>query len=150
MKGVLNRTRNDYTIIIGCGRLGASIANTLSDQEKNVLIIDSNKDSFRKLNPSFGGLILTGDATDLGVLKEAQIEKATLIIAVTNNDNTNIMLSQLASELYKKQHIIVRLYDPERKDVFNGSSIDVICPFIMSLNEVTEIIDMGTVEEVIV
>lgn len=135
------KNTRDYTIIIGCGRLGASIANTLSDQEKNVLIIDSDKDSFRKLNPSFGGLMLTGDATDLEILKEAQMEKAELIIAVTDNDSTNIMISQIASELYKKEHIIVRLYDPDRECVFNGSSIDIICPFMLSINEVQQIIN---------
>ena len=47
-----------YILIIGCGRLGASIANSLSNRNMNVTIIDSNKDSFRKLSPSFGGLAL--------------------------------------------------------------------------------------------
>ncbi len=61
-----------YTIIIGCGRLGANLANTLSDESANVLIIDKNKDAFRKLAPSFGGLSLTGDALDLDVLQEVR------------------------------------------------------------------------------
>lgn len=138
--------KNDFTLIIGCGRLGASIANTLYDQGNNVVIIDSNKDSFRKLNPSFGGLMLTGNATDFDILHEAQIEKANLIIAVTNNDNTNIMISQMAAELYKKDHIIIRIYDPERESAIRNSNIDTICPVTISIKEINQIISIDKVK----
>ncbi len=54
------KTVENYTIVIGCGRLGVTLANTLSDKGGNVTIIDKNNDAFRKLSPSFGGLSLTG------------------------------------------------------------------------------------------
>jgi trk system potassium uptake protein TrkA len=136
-------THKDYTIIIGCGRLGASLANTLSDEDGNVLIIDKNKDSFRKLSPSFGGLSIAGDALDLDVLQEAQIDKASVLVAVTNNDNANIMLAQIAREMFQIQRVIVRLYDPDRKDVCREFGIDTICPAILSAKEIGKIlIDM--------
>jgi trk system potassium uptake protein TrkA len=78
-----------YTVVIGCGRLGANLANALSDEDGNVLIIDKNKDAFRKLSPSYGGLTVVGDATDLGVLQEAQINKAASCCC-NNNENANI------------------------------------------------------------
>lgn len=131
---------NELTIIIGCGRLGASIANTLSDKEKSVLIIDRDKDSFRKLSPSFGGLMITGDATHIEVLHEAQIEKATLVIAVTDNDNANIMVSQMAAELFNRENIIARLYDPERECVLDDPRINTISPVIMSIKEINKLI----------
>ena len=120
----------DYTVIIGCGRLGASLAGTLSEEGGNVLVTDRDNNSFRKLPPSFGGLTLTGDATDINVLRDAQIEKATAIVVVTNNDNTNIMIAQMAKELFKKERVIARLYDPEREYVYREFGIDTICRFI--------------------
>ena len=130
----------DYTIVIGCGRLGANLANTLSDKGGNVLIIDKNKDAFRKLSPSFGGLSITGDATDLDVLQEAQIGKASVVVAVSNSDNANIMAAQIARELFHIERVIARLYDPERECVYREFGIDTICPAILSAKEIDKIL----------
>lgn len=138
------KANDNYTIIIGCGRLGANIANSLSDEDGNVLVIDKNKEAFRKLSPSFGGLTITGDATDLDVLQEAQINKAETLVAVTNNDNANIMVSQMARELYKTHHIIARLYDPDRECVYQELSIDTICPATLSAKEVDKLLSKTT------
>lgn len=147
MKQFANKKSDDYTIIIGCGRLGASLANELSDKDGNVLIIDRNKGSFRKLSPSFGGLTLTGDATDIDVLHEAQIEKATVVISVTDNDNTNIMVAQMAKGLFKKERVIVRLYDPERECVYSELDIDTICPVVLSIKEVSKLLNTTNIEK---
>jgi len=141
-----------YIIIIGCGRLGANLANTLSDNGGNVLIIDKNKESFRKLSPSFGGISLTGDATDLDVLQEAQFGKADVVVAVTNNDNVNIMAAQIAREQFQIQRVIARLYDPDREFVYREFGIDTICPAILSAKEINKIlsetaISAGNVQE---
>lgn len=130
----------NYTIVIGCGRLGANLANKLSDEGGNVLIIDKSKDAFRKLSPSFGGLSITGDALDLDVLQEAQIHKASTVVAVTNSDNANIMVAQIARELFQIKRVIARLYDPERVCVYREFGIDTICPAILSAKEVDKIL----------
>lgn len=130
----------NYTIVIGCGRLGANLANTLSDEGGNVLIIDKSKDAFRKLSPSFGGLSITGDALDFDVLHEAQINKASVVVAVTNNDNANIMAAQIARELFQIKRVIARLYDPERECVYREFGIDTICPAILSAKEIDKIL----------
>ena len=141
MKIQINKQKNEnYTIIIGCGRLGANLANTLSDSGEDVLIIDKNKDSFRKLSPAFGGLTLNGDATDLDVLQEAQISNATAVIAVTNNDNANILVAQIAREIFHIERVIARLYDPEREYVYREFGIDTICPAILSVKEIDKIL----------
>jgi len=147
MKELTNKKSNSLTIIAGCGRLGASFANTLSDQEENVLVIDRDKDSFRKLSPSFGGLTLAGDATDIDVLHEAQIEKASVVIAVTDNDNTNIMIAQMAKELFKKERVIARLNDPDKECVYYNSGIDTICPVVLSIKEISKLIKTKNVRE---
>ena len=134
------RSDENYTIVIGCGRLGANLANTLSDEGGNVLIIDKSKDAFRKLSPSFGGLSITGDALDLDVLQEAQINKASVVVAVTNSDNANIMVAQIARELFQIKRVIARLYDPERECVYREFGIDTICPAILSAKEIDKIL----------
>lgn len=146
MKLFGRKEKMDYIVIIGCGRLGASLANTLSDEGQDVLIIDSNKDSFRKLSLSYGGLTLIGDATDIDVLREAQLEKATAVVVVTNDDNTNIMISQMAKELFKKELVIARLYDPERDYVYREFGIDTISPAILSANAIRKLLSRDETE----
>lgn len=137
----------DYTIIIGCGRLGANLANRLSDEDGDVLIIDKEKDALRKLSPSFGGLSITGDATDFDVLQEAQIEKASVVVVVTNNDSTNIMVAQIAREMYKINRVIARLYDLDRECVYREFNIDTICPAILSAKEIDKILSKTSPED---
>lgn len=147
MKLFTHKKLNGYTIIIGCGRLGASLANDLSEQGGEVLIIDRNKDSFRKLSSSFGGLTLTGDATDIDVLRESQIEKAAAVISVTDNDNTNIMVAQISKVLFNKEHVIARLYDPELKCVYQEFGIDTISPAVLSIKEINNLLNHNEKEE---
>lgn len=148
MKLFANRKKNNYTIIVGCGRLGANLGNTLSDAGESVLIIDSDKDSFRKLSSSFGGIMLTGDATYISTLNEAEIKKATAVISVTNNDNTNILVAQIAKELYRTPYVIARLYDLERECVYQEFGIDTICPAALSVEEIGKILNMQKSAEV--
>ena len=133
--------KDDYIIIVGCGRLGANLANTLSDDNGNVLIMDTTKDSFRRLSSDFGGLSMVGSGTDLTALHDAQIEKAAAVIAVTNDDNTNIMSVQLAREMFHVSRVIARLYDSDRESVYQELGIDTICPAILSAKEVGNLLE---------
>lgn len=130
-----------YTIIVGCGRLGANLANALSNEGENVLIMDENKDSFRRLAPNFGGLAVVGDGTDLDKLREAQIEKATAVIAVTNEDNTNIMIAQIVREIFSVDCVIARLYDPECDMVYRKLGINTICPSVLAADTIGRLLD---------
>lgn len=134
------KDNKDYTVIIGCGRLGANIANSLSNSGDNVLIIDERADSFKKLSSSFGGLSILGDGTDYDVLKEANLGKASTVIVVTNDDNINIMIAQIARDVYKVNKVIARLYDVEREAVYQEFGINTICPAILSVNEIDKLI----------
>lgn len=147
MRIFANKKNGDYTIIVGCGRLGANLANTLSDSGGNIIVIDKNPNAFRKLSPSFGGIVMTGDATEMTVLNNAEIEKATAIISVTNNDNTNIMVAQLAKELFNIEHVIARLYDPDRECVYREFGIDTICPAELSAKEIDKLLGAPGAEE---
>ena len=136
MKLFETKKKNDYVIIIGCGRLGANLASALSDDGGNVLIMDKNRDSFRRLSASFGGLSVVANGTDLDALQEAQITNASTVIAVTNNDNTNIMIAQIARDLFHVDNVIARLFDPERESVYQEFGIKTICPAVLSVKEI--------------
>lgn len=99
----------EYTIIVGCGRLGASIADMLPSKWRRALVLDRDEAAFRNLDAAYGGLTATGDATDLSVLREVDIDHADTVISVTDDDNTNIMVAQIASELYHIPNVICRL-----------------------------------------
>lgn len=130
----------DYTVIIGCGRLGASLAGTLSDEDRNVLIIDDRKESFRKLTSSFGGLTILGDGTDIEVLKDAKVQEASAVIIVTDNDNTNILAAQLVKKWFHCEKVIMRLYDSHREFICQDMGIHVVCPALLTMFEVGKIL----------
>ena len=136
-----NKKQSSYTVIIGCGRLGANLANTLFGEGENVLILDKEKDSFRKLSSSFGGLAVEGDGTELDTLKAADVQRADTVVAVTNNDNINIMIAQMAKECFSVKKVISRLFDPERECVYQELGIDTICPAVLSANEIDKILN---------
>ncbi|MDR1705372.1 MAG: TrkA family potassium uptake protein [Clostridiales bacterium] len=130
---------DDYTIIAGCGRLGANLANRLSEEGLGVIIIDLTADAFRKLSPSYSGLTLVGDATYINVLCEAGIERASAVVTVTNYDNTNILVAQIAKKMFGIEHVIARLYDPEREFVYRDFKIDTISPAVLSMKEIDKL-----------
>lgn len=144
-----SKSTDSYTIIIGCGRLGASLANTLSNNGENVLIIDENVDSFTRLAPNFGGLSIVGNGTDFGTLEEARISDATALIAVTNDDNTNIMVAQIARDMFHVRQVIARLYDPDCENVYREFGIDTICPSVLSANKINKLLSTFKDKEVV-
>lgn len=141
MKLFSKKDSQGYTVIIGCGRLGANIANELSNNGENVLVIDKNKKSFRRLDSNFGGLTLVADGTELTKLDEAKLNKATTVLVVTDDDNTNIMISQIAKELYNVNRVIARLSDSRCESVYKDLGINIICSAILLENEVEKILE---------
>lgn len=141
--------KDDYTIIIGCGRLGADLANSLSNEGEDVLIMDENKEAFRRLASNYGGLAVVGSGTDLDKLREAQIDRANAVIAVTNDDNVNIMIAQIARSIFNVERVIARLFDSECEIVYKELGIDTICPAILSAKEIDKLLGMSSDEEVI-
>lgn len=131
---------NSRILIIGCGRLGSNIANNLSTKNRNVTIIDSNNESFRKLSPSFSGLYIEGDATDISILKEAEIDVADIVIVVTDNDNINILIAQMSKNMFHVKNIIIRLYDAEKRCVYDECDIQTVLPSLLCMSEVDKII----------
>ena len=129
----MNKILDKRVIIIGCGRLGANLAYYLYDEGNDVIVVDKSESSFRKLSSSFGGLTLVGDGTRLETLEQLEIKGKEIFIVVTDDDNVNIMISQMVREVYHIDKIICRLYDPQRECVYNEFHINTICPTYLSV-----------------
>lgn len=108
-----------HIIVGGCGRLGAEIAERLSeDADTDVLVIDSDPLAFDRLGSAFNGETIVGDITDRDVLEQAGVVRADGLIAVTRFDNVNLMAVQVATHLYDVPRTIARLFNPEREQVY--------------------------------
>lgn len=127
-------------VVVGCGRLGASIANDLYEQGEDVIVIDKNEDSFRKISDSFGGLTYVNEGTRVETYEQLELKKDDILIVVTNDDNVNIMISQLVRKMFQIHTIICRLYDPQRECVYQEFGIETICPTYLSVNRIENIL----------
>lgn len=127
--------RKKSVIIAGCGKLGSSIAGSLSEQGYRVTIIDVDPLAFRKLSPDFSGFQIEGDATSVNVLVDAGIENVDILMATANRDNVNLMISQIASVIFGVKQVYARLYDVEKEQLLKGLNIEAIFPAKLSIQE---------------
>src|SRR3972149_9440242 len=115
-----------HIIIVGCGRVGGELANILSAEGHNVVVVDKKQEAFSRLGHGFNGMTLTGNGFDVELLKEAGIEKAEALCAVSDDDNTNIMASQVAKRMFQVPRVIARVYDPHKAEVYDKLGLDTI------------------------
>ena len=129
-------------VILGCGRVGARLANSLDAEGHTVSIIDRNADAFRRfLSSSFGGRAVVGIGIDEDVLRRAGIEEADVFVAATNLDNVNAMASQIAQHVFKVPKVIARMYDPVREEVYQTLGLTTVCPTVVGAERIKEMLD---------
>ena len=115
-----------HVIVAGCGRVGSQLAQFLSYEAHDVVVIDNDPRSFRRLGGTFNGITLEGVAFDEEVLDQAEIEGADAFAAVTNFDNTNLMAAEVAKSVYGVPRVIARLYNPDKELTFFKMGIDCL------------------------
>ncbi len=120
-------------VIVGCSRFGSSIASLLSSKNKEVVIIDNNEKNFEKLSTNYSGFKQVGDGSQVDVLIQAGIEKADMVVAATDNDHVNMMVAEIAKQLYQVERVVCRLYDPEKEDIYNDFNISIVNPTQLTL-----------------
>lgn len=118
-------------VILGCGRVGATLATMLDRDGHTVSVIDQRSDSFQRLSHEFSGDLIVGNGVDEDVLLRAGIREADAFIAVTDGDNRNIMASQIAREIFHVHRVMCRIYDPIREETYRDLGLETICPTIM-------------------
>jgi len=119
-------------VILGCGRVGSTLALMLDAEGHQVSVIDKDPDAFRRLGEHFRGQTVTGLGIDVEVLKEAGIEGADAFLAVTNGDNSNIMASQIAKTIFGVPKVLARVYDPLRAQVYCELGIETVSATVLA------------------
>lgn len=122
----------EYIVIVGCGRLGALLANRLSGLGSSIVVVDRDEAAFGNLSSEFSGFQVAGDAAQLAVLRRAGIERADCLLATTRHDNVNLMVAQVARTVFQVPKVIARVFDPSRQAVYNEFGIETICPTQLS------------------
>ncbi|MEV4628875.1 TrkA family potassium uptake protein [Micromonospora sp. NPDC049523] len=115
-----------HIVIMGCGRVGSTLAHSLEARGHSVAVIDQNSDSFRRLGPDFGGITVTGIGFDGEVLRQAGIERADAFAAVSSGDNSNIISARLARETFGVTRVAARIYDQKRAQVYERLGIPTV------------------------
>src|SRR2546430_13194131 len=116
------------TVIVGCGRVGSSLARQLSEEGDDVAVVDSSEAAFNRLGEDFAGEMVFGSAVDEDILRRAGTERAEAFVAVTHAATTDIMAPQLAQHEFGGQKVICRIYEPARAHLYAQPCIQTISP----------------------
>ena len=115
-----------HFVIMGCGRVGSSLALSLESQGHDVAVIDQEESAFRRLGSAFEGRRVTGVGFDRDTLNEAGISDAYAFAAVSSGDNSNILAARVARETFGVEHVVARIYDPGRAEVYQRLGIPTV------------------------
>jgi trk system potassium uptake protein len=154
-RGVRYRTVPDgiasclvHFVIMGCGRAGATLAQSLESQGHSVAVIDQNPDSFRRLDADFAGSKVTGLGFDRDVLRQAGIDDAFGFAAVADGDNSNILAARVARETFGVDNVVARIYDPHRAEIYQRLGIPTVATVRWTADQVLRrLLPMGATNQ---
>lgn len=115
-------------IIMGCGMVGAELAALLDSEENQVTVLDLDPDRFERLPPTFKGEAVIGDGTEGEELEKAGVQEADAFVALTEEDNRNILAAQTARHIYDVPRVLCRIYDPARSELYEELGLDTFSP----------------------
>ncbi|MGA0148913.1 MAG: potassium channel family protein [Ilumatobacteraceae bacterium] len=115
-----------HVVIVGCGRVGSTLARELCANGNTVAVVDRKADAFLRLGDDFSGQTIVGIGFDPDILVAAGIERASALAAVTNGDNSNIMIARVARERFAVQSVVARIYDPKRSEIYERLGIATV------------------------
>jgi trk system potassium uptake protein TrkA len=115
-------------VIVGCGRVGATLSKLLAVESHEVTIVDENPAAFKRLGAHFPGRVEVGTGIDYDVLLRAGADTADGFVAVTDGDNRNVMAALIAQRMFKIKKIVARIYDPPRGQLYRELGIETVCP----------------------
>jgi len=125
-----------HVVIMGCGRVGSSLAAELEAAGHSVAIIDQSREAFRRLGPDFKGRTVTGVGFDRDTLVEAGIETASAFAAVSNGDNSNIIAARVAREVFGVSNVVARIYDSGRAEIYQRLGIPTVATVLWATDQI--------------
>ena len=136
-----------HVVILGCGRVGSTLARSLAKRSHSVAVIDQDASAFKRLGEGFDGQTVTGVGFDRDTLKEAGIERADAFAAVSSGDNSNIISARLARETYGVSRVVARIYDARRAQVYERLGIPTVATIRWAADRMMRhLVPEGTVE----
>lgn len=129
-----------HVVVMGCGRTGSRLATRLDREGHSVAVIDKDRTAFHLLGLEFGGLVVEGIGFDSEVLVNAGIERADVYIAVSSGDNSNIVSSVIAKDVFHVPRVITRIYDPRRAVIYRRFGIPTVAPVSWTVNRISELV----------
>ena len=115
-----------HVVVVGCGRVGSGLARTLEESGHTVAVVDRRSKAFERLPEGFTGTTVLGVGFDRDRLKAAGIEQASALAAVTNGDNSNILVARVARETFGVANVVARIYDPRRAKIYERLGVPTI------------------------
>jgi len=115
-------------IVIGCGRVGSTIAKRFAAEGWDVTAIDENESALNRLGEDWAGGFVVGHGMDVAVLRKAGIEEADSVVVSTDGDNTNLVIGQVAQKRFGIECTVVRILDPARANFYRERGLRTICP----------------------
>jgi trk system potassium uptake protein TrkA len=126
------------TVIVGCGRYGSLVANRLSSLGHSVMVIDRCETAFKALSAEFSGFTITGDASELSVLRTAKMDAADCVLSMCNEDTLNLMVTQIAKSIFGVPKVIARVYEPSYEPILRGFDIEIVSPIQLALERIIQ------------
>ncbi len=137
-----------HIVVMGCGRVGSSLAHQLERLQHSVAVIDQDPAAFRRLHEDFNGTRIKGMGFDRDTLIAAGIEQASAFAAVSNGDNSNIIAARVARETFGVQKVVARIYDPKRAEVFERLGIPTVATVPWTASRLLKVVLGETTAEV--
>ena len=137
-------------IIIGCGRVGAGLAKTLSLRGHTVTVVDNDPGSFERLGVNFKGKTVEGLGFEREILLRAGVEKADALAAVLDGDDENVVIARIAKVMFRVPRVAARIYDPRKADIYRQFGLQIISPVSLAIAKLSELMtfsQMATVTE---
>jgi trk system potassium uptake protein len=132
------------TVIVGCGRVGAELAEVFDRANHEVIVLDTSTRAFDRLPGTFRGSAVRGDGTDEDTLRRAGAEDADVFLALTEGDNRNVMAAQVAAEALGARQVIAKINDPLRASAYADLGIATLCRTVLMADAVTGYLGMTT------
>ena len=129
-----------HIVVMGCGRVGAGIADRLDSEGHSVIVIDKNAKALRRLSRRFSGRFIHGIGFSRSVLEDAGIKEADAFIAVTSGDNSNIVGARTARDEFRVPMVVARIYDPRRADIYRDLGIPTVATVRWTVNEIHQLL----------
>jgi trk system potassium uptake protein len=124
-------------VIVGCGRVGSTLAKQLLAAGRSVCVVDRKADSFRRLGDDYGGTTVVGVGFDREVLEAAGVTATTAVAAVTSGDNSNILIARVARELFGARRVVARIYDPQRAAIYGRLGISTVASVAWTVGRIS-------------